>query len=465
MTTHIRTQMSTDTVLTSAAESLQRRMSLCGFRSHELVRISIDIPPVDFLSWMGSLDVDNRSYFCHRDQTLVVAGLGVAAERTALSPSAIASVFSSAQQLVAGTDALWVGGCSFNGRSGTRQWQGFPGARFVLPLIELREYRGQFTLAFNLYAESFGEWQTQLLAINSLVQQLHYHPVQGGKQVHVEHRHNSISQDLWREQVSEALAKIRAGELDKVVLAREVLLQLTGSANALSALRVLQQVNPGCYGFAIESEGKWFFGCSPERLFLREGTQIVTEALAGTVKRGSNQQEDLALENHLLNDPKLILEHELVARAISECLAPVARSVNSDAPVHLVKLGRIQHRCQPLAAILKDNVTNADLYTQLHPTPAICGYPRKQAQAFIQEIEQLGRGWYSGAVGIITGESCELSVAIRSALCENNRLWLYSGVGIVEGSCADSEWLELESKLESLLCVLGQNAYSIRCDA
>lgn len=463
MTIHTHNHMSTDTVLNDAAKALLRRSSLCQFRSGVLVRLSIPVQSVDILSWLGSLDIENRSYFSHRDQTLVVAGLGIAVERSALSPADIDGVFSSAQDIVRGTDALWIGGCSFSGRSGTRQWQGFPGARFVLPLVELREFRGEFSLSVNLFAHSFGEWQTQLLSLNSLVQQLHYHPLHLPEFTHVVKRRNSVSQELWRSQVAEALAKIESGELEKVVLAREVLLELSEPANPLEALELLQEINPGCYGFAIETGGKWFFGCSPERLFSRSGDKVFTEALAGTVRRGRSLKEDLQLENRLLVDPKLILEHQLVTKAITDCLRPLANSVEPEQGLQLVKLGRIQHRCQPLTASVPTDIGNGQLYTHLHPTPAICGYPRNQAQAFIREIEQLGRGWYSGAVGIIGTSSCELSVAIRSALCEHQRLWLYSGVGIVKGSNADSEWQELESKLESMLSVLGQGSI-VHCD-
>ncbi|WP_083607916.1 isochorismate synthase [Teredinibacter haidensis] len=465
MTTPLNTSSTTVSPLVSGLNNLLHQLKLCRFRSHTLVRVDTPILPVDLLLLLASVNSPDRSYFSHRDQSFSVAGLGIAVELEAAKPSAMADLLAEAERQVSGSEAVWIGGCAFNGRSGTHQWQGFPGARFVLPLVEVRQERGKYSLAINLYVESFGQWQKQLLAIHTLLRSLcqQQPTVSGG--VVVEKRHNSVNPRLWREQVQEALTRIDAGELKKVVLAREVELELAGSANPFLALKALQQSNPCCYSFAIEKQDKLFFGCSPERLFHRRGRVLHTEALAGTVKRGLNPEEDLVLEQTLLHDPKLVLEHELVAKAIEESLQPLALHLFEREPVEVVKLGKIQHRYQALRAAIDAAITNNELYQSLHPTPAICGYPCAQAQALINEIEQAGRGWYSGNVGLIGDGYCEFSVAIRSALSDQNRLWLYSGVGIVEGSDADEEWLELESKLESMLQALGNNALALNCNA
>ncbi|WP_082087046.1 isochorismate synthase [Teredinibacter purpureus] len=441
--------------LVAALESLQKRLELCRFTRQQLMRIEMPMHPINVLDWLASIKTSARCYYSNRENTTTVAGLGVAAELVAVKPSDISAVFTQAAQWVAGSGACWVGGCAFNGRPGAHQWQGFPGARFVLPLIEVREQHGLFRLAFNLRAATFGEWQQQLMAIHSIVRALRGVTESSSPVGLVEARSDSVDRELWREQVKESLGRIRKNELKKVVLAREVMLKLSAPANPFIALQALERNNPNTYTFAIESAGKIFFGCSPERLFRREDNNVLTEALAGTVKRGRSIVEDKALENTLLHDSKLIHEHHLVSQAINESLHAVIEGGVTLGDVEVVKLGCVQHRYQKLTASVHAASDNGVLYEKLHPTPAICGYPREAAKHVINEIEQLSRGWYSGNVGIIEEKSCELSVAIRSALWDKKRLWLYSGVGIVDGSNALDEWNELESKIESMLMALG----------
>ncbi len=416
------------------------------------------------MQWLAGLPRGERCYFSCRDQSLTLAGVGVAIELKSSSPAGMPRVFAQAEELVKDTKALWLGGSSFSGRAGAYQWQGFPGARFVLPLIELRQEQGSFSLAFNLCADSFAQWQEQQLAIHSYCSLLAQVEAPGLKQTQIVSRHNSVDEELWQQQVDESLELISRGDLQKVVLAREVALELSECPNPMLVLAALEAANPECYSFAIELEGTCFMGCSPERLLKRRSAELKTEALAGTVRRGLSKTEDIALEKLLLEDPKLVHEHKLVAQAIQESLVPVTARLESSEPVKVLKLNRVQHRCQPLTAIIHPSVATSDLYSCIHPTPAICGFPSTKALALINDIEPICRGWYSGSVGVLGHAYCELSVAIRSALIIKNRLWLYSGVGIVEGSVAGEEWQELESKLESMLQAIGYKVFTKDCN-
>ncbi|SMF41556.1 isochorismate synthase [Alteromonadaceae bacterium Bs31] len=451
----------TASTLASGLEMLLRRLGLCRYIGDELLRIEVPIEAQDCLQWLASLPSGERYYFSCRDQSLSVAGIGTALELKATSPSAIPDVFAKAERLVDKSNAFLLGGCSFSGRSGAYQWQGFPGARFVLPLIEIRQQDGAYMLAFNVFASSFAQWQEQQLAIHSICRQHVFLEVPEPPVVKIKSRRNSVDAELWQQQVQEVLQKVEEGSLQKVVLAREVSLELSSSPDPMLILAALETANPDCFSFAMEMDGKCFFGCSPERLLKRQASTLHTEALAGTVRRGKNHVEDLALERVLRKDGKLIHEHKLVAKAIKESLTPFATLIEDSEPVKILKLNRVQHRCQPLTVKVSGDSATGDLYRCLHPTPAICGYPSARALSLINDIEQICRGWYSGSVGIIGHGYCELSVAIRSALLAGNKLWLYSGVGIVSGSHAQEEWQELESKLESMLQAIGSKVSAI----
>ncbi|WP_428240323.1 isochorismate synthase [Gynuella sp.] len=438
----------------SLAHSIDRlcaELSARPFTANRLQRVSCDIPAIDLLELLSSVAIAERGYFAHRNQTAAVAGFGQALELKIDALHHGPSLLSRAEMIIADTDAVWMGGCSYNGETGTGQWQGFPAMRFLLPLLEIREDHDSFQLALNLFARDVQHWEEQLQAITLLSRSIAKAKIKVTRAATINRRRQSVDRQQWHQQVGEALQKIGAGEFHKVVLAREVALQFSSPPNIFQTLKRWRQQLPSSFAFAIENHGKVFWGCSPERLFKRHGQRLCTEAMAGTVRRGINHAEDFSLEQQLKTDDKLTREHAVVADVICESLLPLAESIDHSQKPGVYKLDRIQHRYQSLNAVLKADISTDQLYRHLHPTPAVCGHPRVQAQAFISACELTQRGWYSGCVGVIGAGQTEFAVAIRSALSDRNHLWLYSGVGIVDGSDADAEWQELEAKIESLL--------------
>jgi len=467
---------------TDGFEFLLQRLSVQSFTAEKLVRVSIEIEPQDSLLMLSKLDAMSvdRCYFSHRNYIHSIAGIGTAVSLDASSPEASLDIFARALEIVAGTDAVWVGGTAFSGESGRGHWQDFPAARYVLPLVELSQRQDSCQLSLNLYAHNYATWQSQLLLLGLLRRALRVEKPKEPSANRIVTRNQSSSYQGWAATVSKAVEKINAGELDKVVIAREVKLEMQRNIDVFQLLRRFTLANgveaidirrnsesrgslsQQGYVFAIEQGESIFFGCSPERLYQKIGQRLTTEALAGTVGRGRrgvcetdfSQNNDNALAQALMFDPKLILEHQLVAQAIGKSIAPLAMHVSARAAPDVVKLGSVQHRFQAICAVLMPSVGDADVYKSLHPTPAVCGYPRLPAQHFIAQAEHFQRGWYSGTVGLIGEERTELAVAIRSGLCRGKQLWLYSGVGVVKGSEPLMEWQELEVKLTAMLSVL-----------
>ncbi|WP_188151787.1 isochorismate synthase [Teredinibacter waterburyi] len=462
---------------------LLQRLAAQSYKADKLVRVTIEIEPQDSLLMLSKLDAMSvdRCYFSHRNYVHSIAGIGTAVSLSASTPEASLDIFARAQAIVAGTDAVWVGGSAFTGQSGNGHWQDFPAARYVLPLLELSQRHDSCQLSLNLYAHNYATWQSQLLLLGLLRRALRVeNPRDQGTNSVVE-RNNSLSYQDWADTVNQVIGKIDVGELDKVVLAREVKLEMQRDVDVFQLLRRFTLANsveaidrshnsvnnPGSsqkgYVFALEQGESIFFGCSPERLYQKIGQRLTTEALAGTVGRACNSgvgasnlsnDQDNNLAQALMFDPKLILEHRLVAQAIGKSIAPLAMHVSTRAKPDIVKLGSVQHRFQAISAVLMPSIGDAEVYKNLHPTPAVCGYPRLQAQRFIAQTEHFQRGWYSGTVGLISEERTELAVAIRSGLCRGKELWLYSGVGIVKGSEPLMEWQELEVKLTAMLSAL-----------
>jgi len=183
---------------------------------------------------------------------------------------------------------------------------------------------------------------------------------------------------------------------------------------------------------------------------------IETEAVAGTIPRGTSHEEDAALERKLMNCSKNALEHRYVVDAIRETLDELCSGVKVDPKARLVKLEGGQHLVTRFEGTLRDKVSDDRIVARLHPTPAVAGCPPEEVLRAIGEIESFDRGWYAGPVGYVGYNESEFAVAIRSALVNHDKLSLYAGAGIVEGSTAQGEWKEIETKIGNFIEVFNK---------
>ena len=440
-----------------ALARLFERVKSWQFQPGEWLRHSEPVSGIEPMSWLQGNDGALRCFWQGRGAHDFLAGLGVALELSSHDRKDIPTLTAHMQRLLQKQDGSFLGGMSFSGASGTEEWAGFPAVRFLLPALELRaDGSGQQVMVVNLLADTAHEFlraKTRLLEwLCRLRAPLAVKPEVGLPRLL--QRTDVLSQAQTESRIQELLAGISAGKLRKAVLARRVDLQLNAPIAPFHLLRRWRQLQRSSYCFALEAEGQTFMGCTPERLFLRRGRLLETESLAGTVRRGKTADEDAALGRSLHQDPKLVHEHALVTEYIRERIAgALLRELPASVP-QVFKLDRIQHRYLPLTGILKPEIDDADLLAALHPTPAVCGLPRADAEALIREQEPVQRGWYSGVVGQLSRGRSEFAVAIRSVLVQRERIYGYSGVGIVAGSEPRQEWQELEAKIESFLTLL-----------
>lgn len=439
-----------------ALERLAQALECLTFSPDKLVRLSQSIPEVNLIAWLKANPQGSRYYWKNRNHTLALAALGDCMVFETHQQAEQRQVVSDLLAIVAGTDAGFIGGQSFNGQSGTGMWQGYAAIRYSLPIIEIRKIHAANTLYINLFATTRTHWDRQLEQIKALLKALSF-PAHGELDAphhQIISRSNSVNEQQWQQSVDKTLDCIHSEQVQKIVLAREVSLETAARIDPFDLLSAWQHRTPNSFSFLFDFDGGIFLGCSPERLLSRRQRLVSSESLAGTTRRGSTPEEDFRLGKLLLEDPKLCREHELVSRFVMEKIAPFVTNLSANDHAEIFKLDRIQHRYLPIKGQLKPRVQDVDLLQQLHPTPAVGGLPQAQAQEYIRTNETFDRGWYSGVVGVISEENADYVVAIRSALVDNNHIHCYSGVGLVEGSIAEAEWHELESKIESLLSAL-----------
>jgi len=257
-------------------------------------------------------------------------------------------------------------------------------------------------------------------------------------------RIDSPNYDEWCKNVETAIDKIKKNELQKVVLARKVTLTCSGPIDPLKLLEKLHNTSSRAYFFMIQiNPTSAFLGASPERLYKRIGNQIESEAVAGTWRLDES-------DGDFLQSRKEVCEHQLVSDAIGRFFSKHCHDV-SETPRSVLKLTHLQHLYSEFRGRLKEGVTDGDILADLHPTPALGGQPREKALALIDQLEPFDRGWYGSPIGWVEGDAAEFAVGIRSALIDGNKLHLFSGAGIVDGSEPEKEWEEIENKIKGFL--------------
>lgn len=423
-------------------------------------RVSVSAGAHMPLAWLSRQQATGvRVYWQARDRSLEVAGIGAA--HRIVGPTAVAQAQALAAQ---GDEGLRLfGGVRFDAtHRGDGSWDGFPDACFVVPEIELvRDADGvRFVanipdgvnvadvnarlvrMAAQASGEVGGDWQV------------------GDWQVGEPRARQDVpDRPGWDRIMQSALLAMDACEIEKIVLARRTALTFGRAVDALALLARLRDVTPDCFHFCMQfSEAATFIGASPERFYRRCGRLLETEAVAGTRPRGKSAEADCRLGDELLASAKERHEHLCVRDMIREVLASVGTAVRVDPAPILLRLARGQHLFSGLAATLHDGVSDADLFDKLHPTPAVGGAPTPSAMARIRAWEPFDRGWYAAPVGWISRDASEFAVAIRSALCRDKALLLYSGAGIVPGSSASGEWDEIEHKIQDFAGILDDAA-------
>jgi menaquinone-specific isochorismate synthase len=257
---------------------------------------------------------------------------------------------------------------------------------------------------------------------------------------------DEASRKAWTAKVESALDLIRRKAFDKIVLARELRMAIPGGAPAAATgmLDYLIEAFPDCSIFLKRTDSRaCFIGASPERLIKAGNGTLTTDALAGSISRGMDEQEDRRLAERLLTDEKENLEHQFVVRQITQTLSDLADSISHPSTPVIKKLRNLQHLHTPITAKAANGIHLHGILEQLHPTPAVGGYPRRQAVPHIRNIEQIDRGWYSGIVGWQgMGQDGDFAVAIRSALLSGTTARLFAGCGIVASSDPEMEWQE-----------------------
>ncbi|RJL52105.1 isochorismate synthase MenF [Pectobacterium carotovorum] len=325
-----------------------------------------------------------------------------------------------------------------------------PGYLF-LPRAELRRQDDTLSLTINLFSDT--SLQQDAIEASAFINLLLPPAPQPLLHAEVQSVGHQPERQGWIDLLQRALHDINAGLMEKVVLARATTLTLTQPLQATTFMAASRAVNHHCFHFMLAHDARHaFLGSSPERLYRRRGSELETEALAGTVASDRDARKATELADWLMNDAKNQCENMLVVDDICQRLQQSALSLDV-MPPEIVRLRKVQHLRRTIHATLRSTSDSACL-NALQPTAAVAGLPRQEARRFIAEHEPFERGWYAGSAGYLSRQLSEFSVALRSAEVRDHVLTLYAGAGIVAGSDPEQEWQELENKAAGLRSLL-----------
>ncbi len=261
----------------------------------------------------------------------------------------------------------------------------------------------------------------------------------------------------WETAVAAAVADLRRGAAEKVVLARSLKLTSAAPIDVVPVLRRLRERFQSCTVFAFQGEDGCFLGATPERLLRVQDGVVTVDCLAGSIGRGADEAEDRTMASKLLHDPKELHEHQVVASAIEEALQPLCTGIDIAPTPRIASFANVHHLFTPISGIAMPGHDVFEFVERLHPTPATGGQPRDAALDLIQKYEIFERGWYAGPVGWVDAAgNGDFAVAIRSGLVSGNEATLYAGSGIMAESDPAREYDETNVKLRAMLWALGQ---------
>jgi len=276
----------------------------------------------------------------------------------------------------------------------------------------------------------------------------------------IEFSQGSLSDTEWKARVAIAINKIKNSELDKVVLARDLIGKSNQDISKQALINSLIENYPTTWVFLVSN----LIGATPELLVRLSKSLVTSRVLAGTIKMTGNEAQDLALAASLAKSSKDLEEHEYAVRSVADALAPYCSSTNVPEAPFVLHLANVMHLATDVTGVVNDSVTPVDIFTiisSLHPSAAVCGTPTSKAKQVIDELEGMNRGRYAGPVGWIDAHNDgEIGIALRTGQIsdDSKSIQIYAGCGIVAGSDPEAELEESQAKLKPMRRALETNS-------
>jgi len=259
----------------------------------------------------------------------------------------------------------------------------------------------------------------------------------------------ALSDEEWMSRVEEAVRKIKDGELEKLVLARDSKITSDQKIDISRLIQSLESEYPSTWIFLVKN----LIGATPELLVRLSKSLVTSRVLAGTIRKTGDEARDLSLAASLAKSSKDLEEHEYAVRSVASALSLYCSSTNVPESPFVLHLSNVMHLATDVTGVVNESATPTDIFTlisALHPSAAVCGTPTEKAKQAIADLEGMSRGRYAGPVGWIDARGDgELGIALRTGQINDERsgVRIFAGCGIVAGSNPVDELAESQAKL------------------
>ena len=266
---------------------------------------------------------------------------------------------------------------------------------------------------------------------------------------------SSLPNGQYQAAVRVAKEHILAGDIFQVVLSQRFEVQL--DAEPFDVYRVLRQINPSPYMYFVRHEALTIAGSSPEPLVQVRNGRVISRPIAGTRKRGRDDEHDRRLAGELRENPKERAEHVMLVDLARNDVGRVAKygTVKVDELMTLERYSHVMHLTSQVSGELREGLGPIDVLRATLPAGTVSGAPKVRAMQIIDELEPVRRGPYAGIVGYVDfNGNFDAAIAIRTMFAHGDTAWFQAGAGIVADSDPDDENLECHNKAAALVAAL-----------
>jgi anthranilate synthase component 1 len=263
---------------------------------------------------------------------------------------------------------------------------------------------------------------------------------------------SSFGEQAFLKSVDKIKDYIMAGDAMQVVPSQRLSAPFT--ASPLNLYRSLRRLNPSPYMFFLNLDDFHIVGSSPEVLARLEDGQVTVRPIAGTRRRGKTAEEDIALEQEMLDDPKEIAEHLMLIDLGRNDVGRISQSGSVEVTEKMVveRYSHVMHITSNVVGDVTDNMGPIEVLKATLPAGTLSGAPKIRAMEIIDEVEPVKRGIYGGAVGYIGWNgNMDTAIAIRTAVIKDQVLYVQAGAGVVADSKPELEWKETMNKARAVM--------------
>ncbi|BBP44945.1 anthranilate synthase component I [Thiosulfatimonas sediminis] len=262
---------------------------------------------------------------------------------------------------------------------------------------------------------------------------------------------SSFGEQAFKDAVSKIQQYVLAGDAMQVVISQQMSVEFHESP--MDLYRALRHLNPSPYMFYLDLADTHIVGSSPEILVRLQDDTVTVRPIAGTRRRGLTEEQDLALEQDLLNDPKELAEHLMLIDLGRNDVGRIAQigQVELTEKMLVERYSHVMHIVSNVDGKIKDGMSAMDVLRATFPAGTLSGAPKIRAMEIIDELEPVKRGIYGGAVGYLGWNgNMDTAIAIRTAVIQENKLFVQAGAGVVADSVPQSEWDETMNKARAI---------------